>query len=722
VERGVVDREAAVKAGDALAEAYGIEGEFVDAHGKTQRTSDETKRSLLKALGAEISDEDDARSALDALERKTWLRVVPPVLVTPQLDTLDIPVTLPSTAAIVHWRLSLEDGAELSGAVEFATLDMIEARSLDDGRYEQRRLSLYGAIPFGYHRLQIDGSEGEMALIVTPGACVLPDSLRDRRGWGVAVQLYALRSARNWGIGDFGDLQRLAGILAASGADVIGLNPLHALFLDDPEHASPYSPQSRLLVNVLNIDVTAAPGFDDGSSTRDLVTSVAFWDRLAACRASSLVPYADVCDLKLSVLQRVFAGDAARSRSAEFQSFVSGGGGELRDGCLFQVLREHFTAQDPELRDWRLWPQAFHDPHTESVRAFEAEHREELRFQYWLQWVADEQLAGAAKAVATAGMRIGLYRDLAVGSDPNGVEAWSNPAAVVQTASVGAPPDILNPRGQNWGLPPFHPMALREEAYRSFIQLVRANMRHAGAIRIDHVMALQHLYFIPANASPADGGYVRYALDDLVGILALESMRNNCLVIGEDLGTVPAGFRERMAAANILSYRVLFFEKTEDGTTFLPPDAYPSAALAVVASHDLPTLRAWLDGSDITLRVTIGAIDESEAAKQRIARETDRVALVSALAREGLLRPTESPDDDAFVATAHAFLARSGAVLVMAQLDDIAGETDPVNVPTTTNEYPNWRRRISVSLEDLATHGGFIRVTEAFAAAGRGND
>jgi glycogen operon protein len=704
---------------DALAEAFGIEADFVDAHGETQRTSAETKRSLIEALGADAADEDAARRALESLERGAWLRALPPVLVHAQANTLTVPLTLPAATDTVTWRLRLENGRILPGTGAFAALNFLESRSIDGRRVERRSLCLNEQIPLGYHQLEIDGADAAMMLIVTPPACVLPERLRQRNGWGVAVQLYALRADQNWGIGDFSDLQRLTGILGVEGADVIGLNPLHALFLDEPEHASPYSPASRLLLNAFYIDVTKAPGFHE-SAARRLFESDDFQEQLAACRAASHVQYAAVCELKLAALRLVYSGSGSQTDCPAFFSFIREGGEGLRAGCLFQVLRDHFIARSSGLRDWRSWPADFQNPNSAAVRSFEAEHDDELRFQYWLQWVADQQLAGAAAAASTAAMRIGLYRDLAVGSDPNGVEAWSNPTAVIQAASAGAPPDILNPNGQNWGLPPFHPTGLVNEAYQSFIALVRSNMRHAGAIRIDHVMALQHLYVIPANAQPAAGAYIRYPLDDLIGILALESTRNTCLVIGEDLGTVPAGFRERMAAANILSYRVLFFEKTADGA-FMPPPAYPQAALAVVGSHDLATLCAWLEGADIALRVRIGTVDETEAAKQREQREADRTALVTALVQEELLPDAARDDAEAIVTEAHAFLARSPAVLVMAQLDDITGEIDPVNVPTTTDEYLNWRRRISIALEDLASREQFTGIADAFTAAGRAN-
>jgi 4-alpha-glucanotransferase len=289
---------------------------------------------------------------------------------------------------------------------------------------------------------------------------------------------------------------------------------------------------------------------------------------------------------------------------------------------------------------------------------------------------------------------------LAVGADPSGAETWSNQQAVVQQARVGAPPDIYNPAGQDWGLPPFHPMALRREGYRSFIDLLRANMRHAGGLRIDHVMALQQLYWIPQDSTAAQGAFVRYPREDLIGILALESHRNRCLVVGEDLGTVPEGFRDRMAKARILSYRVLFFEKAEGA--FISPDRYPQFSLAVAGSHDLPTLIAWMAASDLALKGQLGLYPSAKLLKDaQRDRACDRQELFAAFRELGLAADPAMPIDQ-FAAAAHTFLASSASAITMVQIDDITGEATPVNVPATSTEHPNWRRRLSMSLEQIA--------------------
>ena len=705
---------------DTLAARNGIEPSFLNALGEQRRTSPETQRALLAAMGVQANDEARAATALQVFERAEWERALPPVRVAcsdPGPVTVDL--TLPSGTDEVSWRILLEEGGEISGRVSFAALALQEAYELDGQRLERRRLALE-ELPWGYHRLSIQPGGGETTLIVTPGKCWLPPAIaEERRLWGVAAQLYLLRSADNWGIGDYSDLERLVGLLAARGADVVGLNPLHAMFLDAPEHASPYSPASRLLLNVLNIDVAALPELAGCAEAQELVASAEFQERLGACRAAALLDYAGIVALKIPVLRLLFAAcrtaeDAGRWQ--DFEAFRRDGGAASERGCVFLALREHFAGLDQAQADWHVWPEEYRDPAAPAVKRFAEEHADLVAFHAWLQWLADTQLASAA--AAADGMAIGLYRDLAVGADRSGAETWSNTGTVVADAQVGAPPDIYNPAGQDWGLPPFHPRALREEAYRSFVDLVRANMRHAGGLRIDHVMALQHLYWVPRGRSPQESAYVSYPLDDLVGILALESQRHRCLVVGEDLGTVPEGFRERMAQARILSYRVLFFEKDENG--FLPPDRYPALALAVAGSHDLPTLRGWWEAGDIALKERLHLYPDADGpAKARQERERDREQLLAALRAEGLLPEAGDVEVEALVRAAHSYLGRSRSVLAIAQIDDITDEAEPVNVPATSDERPNWRRRLSLTLEELSAAPRLDALPETLAA-GRG--
>ncbi len=699
---------------DRLAERMGILASFRNARGETVTASAATKRSLLAAMGL---DADRPAAALAQLEREDWGAPLAPVTVAHGQAGAAIEVVLPADAEAVTWRVRLEDGQERHGQAVAADLPVLDERTIDGTRLRRRRLMLPPDLPSGYHTLSLDEPAASASLILSPGRCWLPPALADgQRLWGITAQLYLLRSATDWGVGDFGDLRSLVTLAAAQGAAVIGLNPLHAMFHDDPDHASPYSPASRLLLNIINIDVMAVPELLDSATTRDLVASDGFRRDIEACRTPHLVDYPRVTALKLRVLEALFDAcrDAPdRTRWGEFQAFRQAQGALLQRNCLFLALREHFAAQDPAWADWHNWPEPYRDPDSDAVARFARDQQDRLDFLVWLQWVADQQLAAAAAATRDQGMAVGLYRDLAVGADRAGAETWADAAAVVSGAQVGAPPDIHNPAGQDWGLPPFHPRALRQEGYRSFIELVRTNMRHAGGLRIDHVMGLRQLYWVPQGQSPAQGAYVRYPLDDLVGILALESQRHRCLVVGEDLGTVPEGFRERMEEAAVLSYRVLYFEQDADGG-FLPPDAYPAQSVAVVGSHDLPTLRGWWEGRDIDLKESLNLFPgEGEADRQRAARSRDRQALLVALRAQGLLGDAE-PDIPTLSRAAHRFLARTPAMLALAQIDDLTDEADPVNVPATSDEHPNWRRRLSMTLEELAARPRFVDIAAIF--------
>jgi len=704
---------------DRLAERMGILPEYRDARGPQVRITAETKRGLLAAMGHPVGDEAEAAAALEALDRAEWLAALSPIQVV-RSDAGDpaVELILPADSGTIHWHLAREDGTNHTGEIAFDRLERLDGKHLDGRDLERRRFTLEGlGLPWGYHRLTICPGGVAMTLVVTPGRCWLPEVLAEGgRLWGIAAQLYLLRSENNWGIGDFSDLRRLVELAADRGAAIVGLNPLHAMFPDDPEYASPYSPASRLLLNILNIDITAIPELSECPEAWKLIASSAFQRRLLACRTARLVNYQTVAELKFSVMETIFNAchpDPATERGRAFAAFRRDGGTALQQNCLFLALREHYA--QTHARDWHDWPEAFRQPGSPAVLQFKTDNQHRLDFLAWAQWIADDQLASAKAAAAQRGMAIGLYRDLAVGADRSGAETWTNPGAVVSDAHVGAPPDILNTQGQDWGLPPFHPVALRQECYRSFIDLVRANMRHAGGLRIDHVMGLQRLWWVPAGKSAADGGFVQYPMEDLIGILALESHRHHCLVVGEDLGTVPDGFHERMADAYILSYRVLFFE--QDGATgaFHPPHDYPRRALAVVGNHDLPTLRGWWRGRDLELKRRLGmSTDPAQCEAQSRLRERDRAELLAALRREALLPPGQEPDGETLTRAVHAFLARGPAMLAMAQLDDLTGEVDPVNVPTTSTEHANWRRRLSATLEQLEGSALFNAVARMF--------
>ncbi|MET0971566.1 MAG: 4-alpha-glucanotransferase [Tardiphaga sp.] len=650
-----------------LAVANDIAPDYQDARGEMVQVADDVLADLLAAIGISPEADPALRESASAL---------PPVLVVTSVDgSAEIPVPHIAPGTEVAWRLGLEDGRSSEGRT----------------RVKSNATLPLGMVPHGYHRLAVAGADNDTVLIVSPGACWLPPALADgERASGISLQLYLLRSEPNFGIGDFGDLKRFAPLAARQGCDVIGVNPLHQMFLDAPELASPYSPASRYLLNILYIDLAALPEWTS-AAVQAAVMAPAFIARLAQCRAAPLVDYTAVTELKLAVLRAAFGTfetAASPERRAELDAFVTAAGPRLRNASRFQILRSTLGP------DSAAWPSAYRDAASDVVARLVEQQSGEVDFLNWTQWVADVQLAEAQRACAQSGMQIGLYRDLAVGCDRSGAETWSEPDAFLRGVSVGAPPDILNPAGQDWGLPPFNPAALRAQAYAPFRDLVRANMRHAGGLRIDHVMGLKRLYCIPDGRPASEGAYIAYPLDDMLGIIALESQRNECIVVGEDLGTVPPGFRERLAEANILSYRVVMFEQQDDG--FIAPDAYPAKAVAVAGSHDMATLSGWLAGSDIDLKERLGLYPGSdEATRQRADRARELAGLQQVLSDE---KAAIAPEQ--FASSMHRFLGQTRSILAVAQLDDLIGEAEPVNVPGTV-DHPNWRRKYQAPLEAL---------------------
>jgi 4-alpha-glucanotransferase len=726
--------EAAAHDLDRLAELAGIEPSYHDYYGRQTLVSPATKRAILSALGVATGSAEEIATSLDALEELPWRRTIEPVVVTTRTARrLRVPVTLPESDAgrVLSWRVAEEGGHAHEGSLRFGTLRFAGKRAGRGGIMVRRTLELPIGLPAGYHRIFVDGAEG--TLIVAPPRCYLPRALvRGAKLWGIAVQLYGLRSHRNWGIGDFADLRELGHAADGAGAAAIGLNPLHELDPTDPEACSPYSPSSRLFLNVAYLDVEGVPDFAESDEARRLAGSAGFVRALAAARDASLVDYGAVAACKRPVLELLYASfrrvhlarDTERARA--FHEFVARGGKALERLGVFEALRERFAEGHQSERGWATWPTEFRDPDSAAVASFREERRERIDFFAYLQWNAELQLATAA--LACRRMPLGLYRDLAVGAGPGGAEAWSDQRIFLSRVSIGAPPDALNVRGQNWGLAPASPLALRESAYAPFAHLVRANMRHAGALRIDHVMSLRRLFLIPEGEPPGGGAYVRYPFEDLLAVVALESERHRCLVVGEDLGTVPEGFRERLARARALSCRLLYFEREADGA-YRSPEAYPALALASPGTHDLPTLPAFWTGCDLDVRARLGLLPPAESlAEARASRAGERAHLIDALVAGGdleedvaeRLRAADGADDASLlgpaVRAAYRYLARSGARLVIAALEDALDVVDQTNVPGTTWEHPNWRRRLSVTVEDLADEPRFAAFSSVLRA------
>ncbi len=718
-----------------LAALHGIVSEYTDNWGQVHRASPATMRALLRAMGVDVADEEGAAAALHRMDAERWAEVVPPVIVWRPGRPCEVVLHLTADhlQRPLRFRIDEENGAAHEGAIDPAALVEVE-RASGASTHRACRLTIDAALPDGYHRLAVLAdaeSLGAAQLIVAPATCYEPPSLAaGNRVFGPTVQLYGVTSHRNWGMGDFTDLATIVEQWGAQGAALVGVNPLHALFPHDAARASPYSPSSRLFLNTLYLDVEAIAEFAECEEARRRVAGSAFQARLAELRSRTYVDYRGVAAAKQEILQLLAAHfrehHVARStpRAEAFRTFVLQGGEALERLAIFDVLQAHLHAADANVWGWPAWPREFRTPDAPAVQRFTRERRDAIDAALYLQWQADLQLQAAAERARDHAMELGLYRDLAVSIDRGGAEAWSSQSLYAIAGSVGAPPDAFSPQGQDWGLPPLAPNALRRTAYAPFIATLRANMRHAGALRIDHVMGLARLYWVPEGASAADGAYVRYPLDDMMAVLALESQRQRCLVIGEDLGTVPQEIRSALHDAKVLSYRLLWFERDDQGR-FLPPDRYPAQTLVAVTTHDLPTLAGWWVGRDIDARQERGLFAQPDtAAHEHAERARDRANLLEALAAAGIATPgwqrgmpPPAICSPALARRIQQFLATAPARVMVVQLEDVAGVEEQVNLPGTTDSYPNWQRRLPLPLERWMDDERFESLTRTLRRA-----
>jgi 4-alpha-glucanotransferase len=694
----------------ALADRLGILADYVSLTGAVVETTDDTRLALLAAMGVDAATEDAAALACAELERAAAARVLAPVGVVraPDLDLHRVALTPPPALGAPHgWSVDLVE--------EGGTVHRAQGRLAPDVAPGRLEVALPAAPPPGYHRLvaTLTGAGWERTavqhLIVTPARCPTPaDRLGDRRVFGLTANLYSVRSARNWGVGDVGDLAALVDWCATIGAAFLGVNPLHAL-RNAGAAISPYSPVTRLFRNVIYLDVPALPELAESSVARTLAADA---ERAAAAlRAGAHVDYERVASLKLGVLRalhRTFLADHAERdtpRGRAYRAYRAEQGGALDDFATFGALETVLAAEGRAPGSWRDWPAAYRRPRAAAVAAFRAAHADEVDFHRYLQFALDAQLAEVAARARRRGLPIGLYQDLAIGSSGDGSDPWAFPGLFLDGASVGAPPDDYSPTGQDWGLPAMDPRRLEADGYRYWIRLLRNALAHAGALRIDHVMGLLRQYWVPAGRPGTEGAYVRFPAEDLFGILALEATRAGALVVGEDIGTVPDGFARLLARWGVLSSRVLYFERAGGGG-FRPLADYGTRALVTVNTHDLAPLAGWWIDRDLELRRAAGFLaSDDELVTARGQRADERRGLLRRLVADGALADAAEPPAAAVLrAAVHRFLCRTPAPLVGVALDDLVGETEPVNLPGVGLErFPSWSRRMRMPLEALPT-------------------
>jgi 4-alpha-glucanotransferase len=637
--------------------SWSIETGYIDARGRPRTVEPDVISALAKSISPDGTSDGRRRVAvLQAAE--------PPIV---RISNVDPPL---------RWQLSTD--TTVFAAAESAEASIALPNGLDAGSYSLA--------------IEATGAKSDILILQAPAQAYQPELFRSGgRCWLLAVQLYALRSARNWGHGDFGDLASLLKIARQIGAAGIGLNPLHAL---SPGEASPYSPSSRIFLNPLYIDVEAIDEFPG-------VDACGLADDIRWLRSAEIVDYQAVHRAKLKGLRAAYHAFRQRctlARRKRFEDFVERQGESLQRFAMYERLRERFGPV------WQKWPAQWQDVERHVQGSADGD---DAAFPAFIQWVADDQLRACSDLARTMSLPVGLYLDVAVGVIAGGADVWAAPAMLCRGLSIGAPPDVYNPRGQNWGLASFNPQSLIDSDFAPFRQILRSVMQYAGAIRIDHALGLNRLYLIPADRTAADGGYVMFPFEAMIAVTAQESARHRCLVIGEDLGTIPEGFCEALNHWGIWSYRVALFEREQDGA-FRRPERFPEKAIVTFNTHDLPTFAGWKSCHDLTVKVELG-LDPGESNAER------RQALDAMRCRLGEL----GLNPELGFLDVLRYLARTHTQLLAVSMEDILGLIDQPNVPGTTNEHPNWRRRLPIDIDAFAQHETLRGVAEVMASEGR---
>ena len=701
-----------------LVEMRGIETQYVDAWGKPATIAESSKAKLLNTLGYDTSSDEKIQSQITQDIKSVWLSPLNPVQVVRNTQEINLAVRLPIELVNDDHTLTVtcENGDVLTHQFTPVDQEMTTMAHIDDVEFHEYVVTLPLDLPLGYHDVALSADDDEFArsrLIVAPEACYTPNEIKEgKKIWGLSVQLYCVRSEKNWGIGDFSDLALLIEKAAGVGADFIGLNPIHALYPANPNACSPYGPSSRRWLNYLYIDVTAIDGYDD-ASVQAVVSSDEFKATLEHARNVEHVDYEAVAHVKLAALKAVFDVYDAKylrkntKQNKAFKAFVEAGGESLDMLAVYDALQSHLKAEGKDSWGWPVFPKEYKDYYNPAVAKFKSANEQDVKFYLFLQWIAAQQLELASNKATDAGMTIGLYRDLAVGVSEGSAEIWGNKDLYCTGASVGAPPDILGPLGQNWGLPPMDPRKLYEQGYQPIIDLFASNMASSGSLRIDHVMALLRLWWVVKGDNAKDGGYVYYPVDDLLGILALESHRNQSLVIGEDLGTVPEEIRSKLADNGVYSYRVFFFEQAEDGG-FFSPSHYPVQSMSTLTTHDMPTLIGYWHCLDLELGKEIGLYPTEEILQTLYAdRHENKQAILDTLHGHGSIGDNVGRDvnhtgmNRELNNGMQVHMAGGSSALLSLQLEDWLEMDKPVNIPGTFDEYPNWRRKLTENIESM---------------------
>jgi 4-alpha-glucanotransferase len=719
-------REAAAGAVDPhllqqLADVHGVGTSFQGWDGLPYQVAEETLIKVLASLGVQANTNELIEAALAEAELAPWRRMLPPAVVVQQGEPAQVPVHV-RDGATVQVSITLEGGAGSRDAVQ---QDLwVEPRVVDAVPICRSTFALPQDLPLGWHTLhaESEGATASTTLVVVPARLTTAAPLEERRGWGLATQLYSVRSKRSWGIGDFSDLADLGALSAARGADYILVNPLHAAEPGPPVQPSPYSPSTRRFFNPLYIRIEAIPELAYLKPRKRAVVEKLHEGVSALNKEGTRLDRDTVYAAKLQALELLYHARRSPARQAAFEEFCRTSGSGLDDFALWSALREDLPAGDPF---WSDPASALGTPQTEALREKLADR---IGFYRWLQWICDEQLENAQRAALRSGMRLGVVHDLAVGVDHSSADAWTLRDVLAPGTSVGAPPDMYNQQGQDWGQPPWHPARLAEAGYIPFRNMLATVLRHAGGVRVDHILGLFRLWWIPSGNAPGDGAYVRYDHEALIGILALEAQRAGAVVIGEDLGTFEPWVRDYLAARGILGTSILWFEY--DGDSPLAPEKYRTQALASVNTHDLPPTAGYLAGDHVALRSGLGLLERPEAEER--AEHNASLEKMLALVRERGYLPDDASggpgaSEERTIVALHRLLAQAPSVLLGVALVDAVGERRVQNQPGTTEAlYPNWQVPLGgpdgkpVFLDDLPANARFNSLLAAVEEALRG--
>lgn len=696
----------------------GVQPEFWDIWGRRHITSPEVQGSVLKSVGLPIENVDQLNDALEQRLWREWTALLPPTTVIGIADSsVEIRVPERLRDAELSGELLHEDGEVAPLRFAASELETRRRAVLRDEAFVSLRLPLPAGTPLGYHKLhlRVANLEATARVILCPERAYLPEFI-ERGGCaaGIAVSLYGLRSTRNWGCGDFTDLMEFTNWVATDlGASFIGLNPLHAIANRQPYNTSPYLPTCTYYRNPLYLDIERIQDFRNCDWARRLLRCPQNQSKIAELRRSKYVEYEKVWSIKLRFLKlafRQFLGEYRdrTARARQFDNYIAAEGELLNDFAIYCALDEVLHKQNRDLWIWPEWPQPYRERDLQAVAAFAAEHWRLVLFYKYIQWQVDLQLEEAQRHACQKGLSIGLYHDLALATDRCGSDLWANGAFYVAGCRVGAPPDSFSPKGQDWAFPPPDSEKHKADGYELFAQSIRKNLKHGGALRLDHVMRFFRLYWIPDGKDATEGAYVRDVPDDLLRILALESVRNRVIIVGEDLGTVEPEVRDSLKRFGVLSYRLLYFERHENGS-FKGPSEYPKQALVSVSTHDLATLTGFWTGRDIEARRRAGLLGNEENYREQMsARDRDKQHMIDVFVRLGLL-PPEHPRLAILVPeftgelhnAAIGFLASTRSMLMVLNQEDLFKDEEQQNLPGSTAEYPNWRHKMRFALDEL---------------------